>query len=163
MLQLCWRCVSFDKPFLHGSLILSGPWYRYLQCMLSLHCITQICPLAMVSGFFHCGNLKVGSLLQACKLAPVIRHLSGKFEVLTGKWWVWPDILTRLTADYPQQSIFVVRGKNVQQITRTGLLPTPQNQRKSCYCIIGIRTHKLGAMNIPWVWIPLKPRKHFSG
>ena len=49
------------------------------------------------------------------------------------------------TADYPQRSIFVVRGKKVQQITRTGLLPAPQNQRKSCYCIIGITTHKLGA------------------
>ena len=55
------------------------------------------------------------------------------------------------TADYPQRSIFVVRGKNVQQITRIGLLPAPQNQRKSCYCIMAIRTHKLGAMNIPWV------------
>ena len=32
--------------------------------MLSVDSITQICPLAMVSGFFHCGNLKVGSLLQ---------------------------------------------------------------------------------------------------
>ena len=75
MLQLCWRCVSFDKPFLHGSLILSGPWYQYRQCMLSVDAsITQICPLAMVSGFFHHGNLKVGSLLQACKLAPVIRQ-----------------------------------------------------------------------------------------
>ena len=52
-------------------------------------------------------------------------------------------------ADYPQRSIFVIRGKKVQQITRTGLLPAPQNQRKSCYCIIGITTHKLGAMNIP--------------
>ena len=67
------------------------------------------------------------------------------------------------TADYPQRSIFVVRGKNVQQITRTGLLPAPQNQRKSWYCIIGIRTHKLGVTNIPWIWIPLKLRKHFSG
>ena len=67
------------------------------------------------------------------------------------------------TADYPQRSIFVIRRKNVQQITRTGLLPAPQNQRKSCYCIMGIRTHKLGAINIPWVWIPLKPRKHFWG
>ena len=66
-------------------------------------------------------------------------------------------------ADYPQWSIFVVRGKNVQQITRTGLLPAPQNQRKSWYCIIGIRTHKLGVMNLPWIWIPLKLRKHFSG
>ena len=46
------------------------------------------------------------------------------------------------TADYPQRSIFVVRGKKVQQITRTGLLPAPQNKRKSCYCITGIRTHK---------------------
>ena len=53
------------------------------------------------------------------------------------------------TADYPQRSIFVVRGKKVQRITRTGLLPAPQNKRKSCYCITGIRTHKLGAMNIP--------------
>ena len=53
------------------------------------------------------------------------------------------------TADYPQRSIFVVRGKKVQQITRTGLLTAPQNKRKSCYCITGIRTHKLGAMNIP--------------
>ena len=53
------------------------------------------------------------------------------------------------TADYPQRSIFVVRGKKVQQITRTGLLPAPQNKRKSCYCITGIRTHKLGEMNIP--------------
>ena len=53
------------------------------------------------------------------------------------------------TADYPQRSIFVVRGKKVQQITRTGLLPAPQNKRKSCYCITGIRTHKRGAMNIP--------------
>ena len=67
------------------------------------------------------------------------------------------------TADYPQRSIFVVRGKNAQQITRTGLLPAPQNQRKSCDCIIGTRTHKFGAMNIPWVWIPLKPQKHFLG
>ena len=31
------------------------------------------------------------------------------------------------TADYPQRSIFAVRRKNVQQITRTGLLPAPQN------------------------------------
>ena len=53
------------------------------------------------------------------------------------------------TADYPQRSIFVVRGKKVQQITRTGLLPAPQNKRKSCYCTTGIRTHKLGEMNIP--------------
>ena len=52
------------------------------------------------------------------------------------------------TADYPQRSIFVLRGKKVQQITRTGLLPAPQNKRKSCYSITGIRTHKLGAMNI---------------
>ena len=53
------------------------------------------------------------------------------------------------TADYPQRSIFIIRGKKVQQITRTGRLPAPQNKRKSCYCITGIRTHKLGAMNIP--------------
>ena len=53
------------------------------------------------------------------------------------------------TADYRQWSIFVVRGKKVQQITRTGLLPAPQNKRKSCYCITRIRTHKLGAINIP--------------
>ena len=33
------------------------------------------------------------------------------------------------TADYPQRSIFVTRGKNVQQITRTGLLPAPQNRK----------------------------------
>ena len=50
------------------------------------------------------------------------------------------------TADYPQRSIFVVK---VQLITCTGRLPAPQNKRKSCYCITGIRTHKLGAMNIP--------------
>ena len=43
---------------------------------------------------------------------------------------------------YPQLSIFVVRGKKFNR------LPAPQNQRKSCYCIIGITTHKLGAMNI---------------
>ena len=48
------------------------------------------------------------------------------------------------TADYPQRSIFVPRGKKVQQITHTGLLPAPQNRRKSCYCITGTRTHKLG-------------------
>ena len=51
-------------------------------------------------------------------------------------------------ADYPQQSIFVVIGKKIQLITRTGRLPAPQNKRKSCYCITGIRIHKLGAMNI---------------
>jgi len=33
---------------------------------------------------------------KACKLAPVIRHLSSKFEDLTGKCWVWPDMLTGL-------------------------------------------------------------------
>ena len=32
------------------------------------------------------------------------------------------------TADYPQRSIFVTRGKKVQQITRTGRLPAPQNK-----------------------------------
>ena len=58
------------------------------------------------------------------------------------------------TADYPHGRLpaavyFCRKGKKVQQITRTGLLPAPQNKRKSCYCITGIRTHKLGAMNIP--------------
>ena len=41
-------------------------------------------------------------LLQACKLAPVIGHLSSKFEVLTGERSVWPDTLriTRYIGDW---------------------------------------------------------------
>ena len=79
--------------------------------------------------------------LKTCK--KLHSHFTPQF------WYMYRSFRTfTRTADYPQRSIFAVRGKKVQQITRTGLLPPPQNQRKSCYCIIGITTHKLGAMNI---------------
>ena len=65
------------------------------------------------------------------------------------------------TADYPQWSIFVITGKKVRQITRTGLLPAPQNKRKSCYRIIGMRTHKLGAMSIPCFCYKAEDQSHF--
>ena len=33
---------------------------------------------------------------QPCKLAPLIGHLSGKFEIFSGKCEVWSDMLTGL-------------------------------------------------------------------
>ena len=60
------------------------------------------------------------------------------------------------TADYPQWSIFVVRGKKFNR------LPTAQNLRKSCYRIIGITTHKLGPMNILWFCLQSRRSIAFS-
>ena len=60
------------------------------------------------------------------------------------------------TEDYPQWSIFLVRGKKFNR------LPTPQNLRKSCYRIIGITTHKLGPMNILWFCLQSRRSIAFS-
>ena len=53
------------------------------------------------------------------------------------------------TADYPQRSIFVTRGKNVQHITRTGLLPAPQNRKNLATVFPGQELTNFGEMNIP--------------
>ena len=45
--------------------------------------------------------------IQACKLALVIGHLSGKFAVLTGECQVWADMLTELSGyDVKYKNIF---------------------------------------------------------
>ena len=46
--------------------------------------------------------------LQASKLASVIGHLSGKFEVLTGECQFWPDMLTGLFCyDVKYKNIYI--------------------------------------------------------
>ena len=47
--------------------------------------------------------------MQACKLAPVIGHFSGKFGVLTGECWVWPDLLTGLFRCDVKHNIFLLK------------------------------------------------------
>ena len=42
---------------------------------------------------------------KAANLAPVVGHLCGKFEVLTGECWVWSDMLTGLFS-YDEKYIF---------------------------------------------------------
>ena len=52
--------------------------------------------------------------MQACNLAPVIGHLSGKFEVLTGECWVWPEMLTGLLSyDVKYKIYFHLRKTNM--------------------------------------------------